>query len=87
VSLITPPDNDVAFVRCIGWATSTTPTSTATDPAEVEALSILEEGTKKLEEGDVEAAKILYQRSVEIRRSASALFNLGVTHYHSSQSF
>lgn len=26
----------------------------------------------------------LYKRSVEIKRTASALFNLGVTHYHLS---
>jgi hypothetical protein len=72
----------------IGWATSTTPHSTASDPAEEEALLCLEQGTQKLEEGDVEGAKILYQRSVDIKRNASSLFNLGVTHYHlSSYSF
>jgi len=64
------------------WATSTTPHSTASDPVEVEALACLEQGTLKLEEGDVQGAKELYQRSVDIRRSASSLFNLGVTHYH-----
>ncbi|KAF8492494.1 hypothetical protein JB92DRAFT_3085001 [Gautieria morchelliformis] len=64
------------------WATSTTPHSVASDPAEAEALSCLEQGTQKLEEGDVQSAKALYQRSVEIKRSASSLFNLGVTHYH-----
>ena len=31
--------------------------------------------------------KSLYQRSVEIKRTASGLFNLGVTHYHLSESF
>ncbi|KAJ7636056.1 hypothetical protein DFH06DRAFT_1002960, partial [Mycena polygramma] len=64
------------------WATSTTPHSTTSDPAEAEALRCLEMGTTKLEEGDVAAAKDLYKRSVEIRRNASSLFNLGVTHYH-----
>ncbi|KAF8557801.1 TPR-like protein [Imleria badia] len=64
------------------WATSTTPHSTASDPAEVEAMQCLEEGTRKLEEGDVQGAKELYKRSVEIKRNASSLFNLGVTHYH-----
>lgn len=64
------------------WATSVTPHSTAADPAEAEAAQCLEQGTQKLEEGDVEAAKALYQRSVEIKRNASSLFNLGVTHYH-----
>lgn len=42
----------------LGWATSTTPHSTASDPAEVEALQCLEQGTQKLEEGDVQAAKV-----------------------------
>ncbi|GLB41708.1 putative TPR repeat [Lyophyllum shimeji] len=64
------------------WATSVTPHSTASDPAEVEALRCLEQGTVKLEEGDVQGAKKMYRRSAEINRSASALFNLGVTHYH-----
>jgi len=66
------------------WATSfpSYPHSSAADPAEVEALRCLEMGTVKLEEGDVAAAKELYKRSVEIRRNASSLFNLGVTHYH-----
>ncbi|RXW20682.1 hypothetical protein EST38_g5189 [Candolleomyces aberdarensis] len=49
---------------------------------QAEALRCLEQGTAKLEEGDVHAAKSLYQRSVEIKRNASSLFNLGVTHYH-----
>ncbi|KIY52839.1 TPR-like protein [Fistulina hepatica ATCC 64428] len=53
-----------------------------TDPADAEARRCLEEGTVKLEEGAVEAAKELYHRSIEIKRTASALFNLGVTHYH-----
>jgi len=56
--------------------------STAHDPAESEALKALEEGTQKLEDGDVEGAMKLYQRSVDIKRSASSLFNLGVTKYH-----
>ena len=68
----------------IGFASSTTPHSIASDPAEEEALLCLEQGTQKLEEGDVEGAKNLYQRSVDIKRNASSLFNLGVTHYHLS---
>jgi tetratricopeptide (TPR) repeat protein len=64
------------------FATSTTPHSIASDPAEEEAVLCLEQGTQKLEEGDVEGAKKLYQRSVDIKRNASSLFNLGVTHYH-----
>lgn len=68
-----------------GFATSTTPHSTASDPAEVQANQCLEQGTQKLEEGDIEAAKALYKRSVEIKKTPSSLFNLGVTHYHLSQ--
>ncbi|KAF9786486.1 hypothetical protein BJ322DRAFT_1108332 [Thelephora terrestris] len=64
------------------FATSTTPHSTASDPAEVQANQCLEQGTQKLEEGDIEAARALYKRSVEIKKTASSLFNLGVTHYH-----
>jgi len=56
--------------------------SSTLDPAEAEAVQCLEQGTQKLEEGDVHAAKGLYKRSVEIKRNASSLFNLGVTHYH-----
>lgn len=69
-----------------GWATSVTPHSTASDPAEAEALHCLELGTAKLEQGDVQGAKLLYQKSAEIDRNASSLFNLGVTHYHLSMS-
>lgn len=47
-------------------------------------MQCLEQGTQKLEEGDVQGAKELYKRSVEIKRNASSLFNLGVTHYHLS---
>ncbi|KAF4610540.1 hypothetical protein D9613_006726 [Agrocybe pediades] len=64
------------------WASSVTPQSSASDPAEAEALRCLEQGTAKLEEGDVEGAKELYKRSCEIKRTASSLFNLGVTYYH-----
>ena len=71
-------------ITILGTATSTTPHSSPIDPAETEAMHCLEKGTQKLEEGDVEAAKALYQRSVEIKRDAGALFNLGVTHYHLS---
>ena len=67
-----------------GNATSVTPHSSSIDPAEAEAVRCLEQGTAKLEEGDVQAAKELYKRSVEIKKNASSLFNLGVTYYHLS---
>jgi hypothetical protein len=37
--------------------------------------------------GDIEGALKSYARSVEINRTASGLFNLGVTHYHLSKLF
>ncbi|KAJ3972212.1 TPR-like protein [Lentinula raphanica] len=67
---------------CKRYASSTTPHSTASDPAEVEAMDCLEQGTRLLEEGDVEGAKRLYARSADINRNASSLYNLGVTYYH-----
>jgi len=62
-----------------------TPQSSTSDPAETEALQCLEKGTAKLEEGDVQGAKEFYRRSTEIKRTASSLFNLGVTYYHLSK--
>ncbi|KAG8881573.1 hypothetical protein FRB97_009407 [Tulasnella sp. 331] len=64
------------------WATSTTLASSTSDPAQTEALKALEEGTQKLEDGDIEGAKASYKRSLDVQRSASALFNYGVTCYH-----
>lgn len=46
------------IILSTGWATSTTAHSTTVDPGEVEAMQCLEEGTQKLEEGDVQAAKV-----------------------------
>ena len=52
---------------------------TLDDPAERQAMDALEEGTRHLEEGNVEAARDHYKRSVGIQKSAAALFNLGVS--------
>ncbi|KAG8958124.1 hypothetical protein FRC03_009440 [Tulasnella sp. 419] len=65
------------------WASGTTAASSANDPAEVESLNALEEGTRLLEEGDVEGAKAAYSQSIKIKKTPSALFNYGVTCYHS----
>ena len=46
-----------------GWATSTTAQSSTADPAEIEAIKCLEEGTHKLEDGDVQGAKVRYAHS------------------------
>ncbi|KZS94371.1 TPR-like protein [Sistotremastrum niveocremeum HHB9708] len=63
-------------------ASSTTPYSTSHDIGELQAQACLEQGTQKLETGDLQGAKGSYQASVDIRRNASSLFNLGVAHYH-----
>ncbi|SJX60063.1 uncharacterized protein SRS1_11378 [Sporisorium reilianum f. sp. reilianum] len=75
-----PPSSLTPTART--YATSTTPTSSSLDPADEESQRFLEEGTTHLEAGDLAAAKQSYQRSLEIKRNASALFNLGVCLYH-----
>ncbi len=44
------------------------------NPAEVEAMQCLEEGTQKLEEGDVQAAKV---RALRIRSVQSTYVRAG----------
>ncbi|KAG8911114.1 hypothetical protein FRC00_007052 [Tulasnella sp. 408] len=58
--------------RLARWASSTTLSSSTTDPATTDSLKALEEGTQKLEEGDVEGAKTLYKRSLEIKKDFQA---------------
>ncbi|PVG03146.1 TPR-like protein [Serendipita vermifera] len=80
------PHRQIFQVPARRWASSVNSPSIATvDPAQAEATSLLEHGTKLLEEGDIEGALKSYARSVEINRTASGLFNLGVTHYHLKQ--
>ncbi|KZP01885.1 TPR-like protein [Calocera viscosa TUFC12733] len=61
---------------------SSTSTPSFIDPTDAEAIKALEEGTQKLEEGDLEGATQCYERSVQIRRTAHTLYNLGVIRYH-----
>jgi len=77
------PATTTSFHRC--YATSTTPNSSTQDPSEVEALKLLEKGTQHLEAGEVEKAKQAYERSLDIKQTSSAAFNLGVTKYHESE--
>ncbi|KAF9045709.1 TPR-like protein [Hymenopellis radicata] len=79
---VTPRAVLPAFTSSRRWATSTTPHSTAADPAQAELNRCIEQGTQKLEEGDLEGAKALYRRGADVKRDANILFNLGVTHYH-----
>jgi Tfp pilus assembly protein PilF len=68
----------IVSLSIIGFASSSS-SLTLDDPAETQAMDALEEGTKYLEEGNVEAARDHYKRSVGIQKSAAALFNLGVS--------
>lgn len=55
----------------LGWATTSADASSfPNDPADAEAQKYLEEGTKILEDGDVDSAKVMYLRSVEIKKTA-----------------
>jgi len=45
----------------------------------------MEKGAAKYGVGDVQGAKELWKRSLEIKKTAELLFKLGLTHYHLSQ--
>ncbi|KAF7309625.1 TPR-like protein [Mycena indigotica] len=82
LSRVRPTTSQGSAIRAARFATGLTAHSTISDPAESEALRCIEEGTTKLEEGDVVAAKELYRRSSQIHKNPSSFFNLGVTHFH-----
>lgn len=63
----------------LGYATSDTAALSATDPAEARSLELMEDGTRKLEDGDVEGARDAYKRSLDVKKTAAGLFNLGVS--------
>ena len=62
-----------------GCATSDSSALSSQDPAEARSLDLMEEGTHKLEDGDVEGARDAYKRSLEVKKTAAGLFNLGVS--------
>ena len=68
MSLYCAPLSANLHYSCTGWASSTTLASSTTDPATVESLRALEEGTQKLEDGDLESANALYLRSIQVKR-------------------
>jgi len=59
-------------------ASSDSAAPTMEDPTEHTAMEAMQEGNKMLEEGDVKGAREHYAKSVEIKPTASACFNLGV---------
>ncbi|GAA6063609.1 hypothetical protein JCM10212_006226 [Sporobolomyces blumeae] len=66
-------------------ATSTTPTSSSFDPQTVQAQQALDDGTKALEQGDFAHAAKEYERSIGIKETAIAYYNLGVVQYQLKQ--
>lgn len=66
------------------YATSTTATSSSFDPQETAAQTSLDEGTLSLQSGDLVAAAASYQKSITIKETAIAHFNLGVVQYQQS---
>jgi hypothetical protein len=59
---------------------SSTPTPLSPlNPTTTTSLSALERGNLLLEQGDVDAAREEYRKSLEVERNAGAAFNLGVS--------
>ncbi|KAL8287563.1 hypothetical protein RQP46_003421 [Phenoliferia psychrophenolica] len=63
------------------YATSTTPTSSSFDPQTVHAQNALDEGSLALELGDLAEAEKCYKKSLEIKETPIAHYNLGVVQY------
>jgi predicted negative regulator of RcsB-dependent stress response len=62
-----------------GFASTDSAAPSVEDPTEHTAMEAMQEGNKRLEEGDVQGARDQYAKSVEIKPTASACFNLGVS--------
>jgi hypothetical protein len=74
------------FTKNTGRASSAPNSYASTiDPTHSASLKLLEEGTSKLEAGDVKGAKTLYTQALEIKKTAGGLFNLGVVCFHLSK--
>lgn len=67
-----------------GYATSTSEPGTTVDPSLSKALDLIDNGTRELEEGDVEGAKKLYEESLKVQETSGGWFNLGVSPRRSS---
>lgn len=57
----------------------------ATDPTLTQAQSLLEEGTRALEDNDMSRARNLYTESLSVAPTSGAWFNLGVVEYQLSE--
>ncbi|GMK55150.1 hypothetical protein CspeluHIS016_0202060 [Cutaneotrichosporon spelunceum] len=63
---------------------SASPPVSPTDPKLAHAQSLLEDGTRALEEGDMPRAKAAYEESIGVLPTSGAWFNLGVVEYQLS---
>jgi len=51
----------------------------ATDPTLDQAHDLIDQGTKELEEGNLDGAKKSYLDSIRVKETSGAWFNLGVS--------
>ena len=62
----------------VGYASITSDPASPSDPSLDRALDLIENGTRALEEGDLEAARVNYKHSLGIKETSGGWFNLGV---------
>jgi tetratricopeptide (TPR) repeat protein len=70
----------IRLTRFSAYATGPNPPSNA-DNGLAHAQQLLEDGTRALEEGDLQRAKALYEQSVAASATSGGYFNLGVCEY------
>lgn len=61
------------------YASSSADSSSTTDPGLERAVTLLDEGTKMLEEGDLDGARGKYKQSLDVKPTSGGWFNLGVS--------
>lgn len=61
------------------YATTTPDPASPEDPTINRALNLIESGTRSLEEGDLEAARVSYKDSLGVKETSGGWFNLGVS--------
>lgn len=69
---------DGCRLRSLGYASTSSAPFSATDPTLDQAHDLIEQGTKELEEGNLDGAKKYYEQSVNVKETSGAWFNLGV---------
>ena len=62
-----------------GYASTTAEPASASDPTLDRALDLIESGTHALEDGDLDAARVCYKDSLDVKETSGGWFNLGVS--------